>query len=552
MRKIFLFLAILVLSFLPLSLTTAAENPQTENIQSYNIKIQINTDSTINVREEIHYFFPSPRHGIYRYIPKRYLDEKKDRYFQTPITNIQVTNAINQPLVFSEETDKNYLTLKIGEANKTVEDSQTYIISYKVTGVLNYFSDSDELYWNATGNSWGVPINNVTAEITLPEKSENLKSTCYTGETGSTAQNCQANTDKNIATYQSAIGPLTIVAGWNKGLVSPIERVYEIRFRHESPWFLFLPILVLIFLIVQYIRHGRDPFGRGTIAPEFEPPENLLPAEIGTLIDEKADNLDITATIIDLAVRGFLKIKEKNKKYTLIKTKEADNTLRDYEKNIFNDIFSSATEVKLSDLYKDFTHLGEIKNKLYQDLLTKKYFTQNPLKVRNKYFIIGILIICSGGFFAWLSWILVFSLIVSGIIFFIFARFMSKKTREGVIVKEKSLGFKEFLYRAERYRIHWQEKEGIFEKYLPYAMVFSIAEVWAKNFKDLYKKPPEWYEGDFTTFNAVVFAHSMTAFSSTATHSFSPPSTSASSGGSGFGGGGSSGGGFGGGGGGSW
>ena len=150
------------------------------------------------------------------------------------------------------------------------------------------------------------------------------------------------------------------------------------------------------------------------------------------------------------------------------------------------------------------------------------------------------------------SIILAVSVFVSAIMILAFARSTPKKTREGVIAKEKSLGFKEFMYRAERYRVKWQEKEGIFEKYLPYAMIFGIAEVWAKNFKDIYKQPPDWYEGDWTTFSAVYLATSLNSFSNTASASYLPLSTTASSGGSGFGGGGSSGGGFGGGGGGSW
>lgn len=126
---------------------------------------------------------------------------------------------------------------------------------------------------------------------------------------------------------------------------------------------------------------------------------------------------------------------------------------------------------------------------------------------------------------------------------------MPKKTKEGVILKEKSLGLKEFLYRADRYKLKWQEKEEIFEKFLPYAMVFGVVDQWAKNFKNIYTDSPDWYVGNINTFSAIYIASEMSHFSSSASSSYSPP---ASSGSSGFGGGGSSGGGFGGGGGGSW
>lgn len=523
-----------------------------EQIQSFEAEIKVNSDSTILVKEKIHYFFASPKHGISRHIPQRYLDKEKNKYFSTQIENIQVIDADNHPWSYSQSQDQNYLVLKIGDADKTVEGAQTYIISYQITGVLNYFSDHDELYWNVTGNDWEVPIGQVIAKVTLPENAANLKATCYTGAAGSLSQNCEAQTAKNIATYTTPTGPLTIVAGWDKGVVTTIERIYEISLRHESPWFYLLTLFTFIFLLFLYFKNGRDPAGRGTIAPEFEPPDNLKPAQMGTLVDEKADNLDISATIIDLAVRGYLKIRHQDKKYTLIKTKEADGNLSDFEKDIFSAIFSGKKEVDLDEIYKDFSDLGKIKDDLYQNLIDKKYFLKNPAKVRNYYFIFGFIVIFISGFFFWFSWNLVAAIVLSGIMILIFAFFMPKKTREGVIAKEKSLGFKEFLYRAERYRVRWQEKEEVFEKYLPYAMIFGIAEIWAKNFSSIYKNPPDWYEGNFTTFSAVVFAHEISSFSQTANSSFSPPATSASSGMSGFGGGGSSGGGFGGGGGGSW
>ena len=527
-----------------------------EAIESFNVKITVNTDSSVDINEEINYYFPSPRHGIFRYIPYRYLDKSNNKHFKTPIENISITNQDNQELPYTKSQSNNYLELKIGDPDKTIEGLQVYNISYTVTGVLNYFDDHDELYWNVTGDDWKVPVEKISVEVTLPPHADSIQSICYTGPTGNKDQNCTISTLEDSDTEEIKIlsdtGPLTIVVGWNKGIVTPIERTYEISLRRESPWFWLVALFSLVFLLFKYFKTGRDPAGRGTIAPEFEPPENLKPGEMGALIDEKAQNHDISATIIDFAVRGFLKIRHKNKKYTLIKIKEADSTFNTYEKDVFNSIFKNKKEVKLKEMYKGFSNFNDIKNKIFKSLIDKKYFLNNPRKVRNKYYLIGILICFLCGIFFWLSWHLVGAIFISGVMILIFASKMPKRTREGVIAKEKSYGFKEFLYRAERYRVKWQEKEHIFEKYLPYAMIFGIAEVWAKNFSSIYKQPPDWYEGDFATFSTIAFASQMSSFSQTATHSFSAPATSASSGSSGFGGGGSSGGGFGGGGGGSW
>jgi len=566
-KKLFLVSAGLLFILLPMKVFAQQE----EQILSFDSAINLNKDSSIDVKETIKYYFPDARHGFYRYIPYYYHDDKTNQNFQTPIENIAVTDEKNQLYIFSTSKEGNSIKIKIGDPNQTITGEHTYIISYKVLGVINYFDDHDELYWNVTGNEWQVPIGKVTARIILPDgiNYNSLQLACYTGATGSKEQNCQKSYETGRADFSAEEGPLTIVVGINKGILQVLPRQYEQpsafskiwdKIHYESIWFLLIPILVLIFLLIRYFRSGKDPQGRGTIAPEFEPPDGLLPGEMGTLIDEKTDRTDITATIIDLAVRGFLKIRERkagifgDKKYSLIKVKEADSNFQEYEKTIFKGIFAGKKEVDLEDIHETFAKkISDASEKLYQRLIERKYFLKNPDKTRRGSCLLGLGIALFSAFFLWIfSVLLAFSGFVSGILVMFFARSVPKKTREGVIIKEKSLGFKEFLFRAERYRVKWQEKENVFEKYLPYAMIFGIAGKWAKNFQDLYKKPPNWYEGDFTTFNTVVFASSLNSFGSTASSSYSPPSTSASSGGSGFGGGGSSGGGFGGGGGGSW
>jgi len=534
------------LLFILLLFPYRASAQTTEEIKSFNDEIIVNSDSTVNFKETIKYYFSAAKHGIFRFIPYRYLDQTNNKNFQTSITDISVTDENNQAYQFTESKNGNFIELKIGDPDATITGEHTYVISYKVSGVINYFSDHDELFWNVTGDKWTVPINNVSAKVTLPNRASSIKQACYSGPTGSTETNC-AYTNDNGINYKADTGPLTIVLGWNKGVVTEISRTYEKSYRHESGWFWLVLALVFIYLMIMYFKNGKDPFGRGTIAPEFEAPDGLLPAEVGTIIDEKIDNKDISATIIDLAVRGYLKIKKLDSGYTLTKVKDADNKLKEYETTLLNALFSGGKEADLSSMHIN-DELRNVRKSIISDLMERKYFVRDPQKARNVYLIWGFVIILFGGVFFFLSWNLVFAIFFSGILFIIFSRFMPKKTKEGVIAKEKSLGLKEFLYRADRYKLKWEEKENIFEKFLPYAMVFGVADLWAKNFKNIYKNPPDWYDGNFTTFSAVIFANEMSNFSSTASSSYSPP---AASGSSGFGGG-YSGGGFGGGGGGSW
>jgi len=124
-------------------------------------------------------------------------------------------------------------------------------------------------------------------------------------------------------------------------------------------------------------------------------------------------------------------------------------------------ILRGKKEVDLSDIHETFADkISKTSDQLYQHLVQKKYFIKNPDKVRSHSCWFGFAVMFFAPFLLFIfSFILAFAGFVSGILIMIFARSTPKKTREGVIVKEKSLGFKEFLYRAERYRLKWQEKE---------------------------------------------------------------------------------------------
>lgn len=315
------------------------------------------------------------------------------------------------------------------------------------------------------------------------------------------------------------------------------------------------PLMIFIWLLLKWFKTGRDPKGRGTIIPQYEPYQNDPPGLMGTLMDEKADLIDITSSLVDLAVRGYIKIIEKEeKKYTLKKLKNSDAKLLTYETSLLLYIFADKQEIAMADLSQKFyIHIKTIRDQMYEQLLQKKYFERNPNKIRNKYYAwaAACLIFGAAGIFVFFLGI---PLLLIGIILLIFAGRMPKRTPQGVEAKEWALGFKMFLFHAERYRIAKMTPE-YFERCLPYAMVFKVENEWAKHFANIYKQPPSWYQGPATNNLA---AWSLIGFTSSLSHSFAPilkttltsmPRSSGAAGGhSGFGGGGFSGGGFGGGG----
>lgn len=319
-------------------------------------------------------------------------------------------------------------------------------------------------------------------------------------------------------------------------------------------------IIVIVLVVTNFLQKGRDKGGRKTIVPWFKPPQGISPVLLGSIKDEKVDLMDITSAIINGAVRGFIKIKDKGKKnYELIKLKEFQvrsssegkyENIDPLEKKILEDIFGSKDTVTTNSLKNKFyTKINGIKNAVYDDMVKKKYFDKRPDKVRGTHLGFGIFFLALGIIITIFStFIFVFTpgplLIVAGIMKIILSFFMPAKTPLGTDIYEKAKGFRMFLHTAERFKLQNLTPE-MFEKFLPYAIVFGVEKQWATNFKDIYTTPPDWYEGrsSWSTFNTMYLVSTLSSMNSNVGRSLSSVPASSGGSGSGFSGGGWSGGG---------
>jgi uncharacterized protein (TIGR04222 family) len=315
---------------------------------------------------------------------------------------------------------------------------------------------------------------------------------------------------------------------------------------------------------------GEDetvPIGEGDFeAPvEFAPPEGVRPGQIGTLLDERANVIDVTATIVDLAGRGFLLIQEIPREglfskadWNLIRLEKGWTELFAYEKELLDGLFRDGNEVKVSELKTTFAErLHGVEQSLYEDAMREKWFRARPDHVRTRWAGRGVLLTVVGGGLTfvlarWTHWGLVgIPVIVAGVALALMARWMPARTAKGTAMLRRIRGFRRVIATAETHMSRWAEEENVFTRYLPYAIVFGLTKKWAKAFEDLGLAPDTsgWYVGPHP-FTALAFADSIDGFAVTTGGTLA--STPASSGSSGFGGGGFSGGGGGGGGGGSW
>lgn len=565
--------------FLLLTFTYSSSLLAREQINNFDAQFYISKDGTVRVEENIEYqFIDVYRHGIIRQIPYEY--KKGKHNYNIRINVAKVTDFSGNEYEYEVSKRNGYLVIKIGDPDTTVTGTHGYRIEYFVKRAVLDLEDHDELYWNVTGTEWNVPIQNSTARVyfegELPGE-EDLEAKCFTGKFGSSEQNCSYDLSNEGVLFQSNDSlwgreGLTIVLGFPTDLVEGPSKLAKFLWFFRDNIVYGVPFFTLALLGFVWRKYGRDPDKGKPIAVRYEPPDNLTPAEAGALYDERADMIDLTSTVIDLAVRGYLKIEEiestkflflSDRDYKLLKLKDGtSNELKQHEISILSGLFEHGTsEVQISSLKNKFyLNLKDIKDSVYSELVRSRYFLTNPERIRKIYKSIGFgVIFVSLFFFSGVITKLMFAL--SGLLIVIFARYMPRKTRKGTSVNHHILGFREFIDRAEKDRIEKLASEDptVFDRILPFALVFGLEEKWAEAFSNVFTNPPDWYTSSRygSGFYPRIFVNDLGRSVGIMNKSFlsSPRNSSGARSigmGGGLGGGGFSGGGFGGGGGGSW
>ncbi len=566
-------------------------------ISSFNSKIQIIESGYVKMEETIVMDFEEElHHGLFRTIPYKYSSKFGKRVLDIKVRS--VTDENGKKRMYKVIKSRGNIEIKIGRKNKKLSGIQTYVITYTMEGVFNYFKSYDELWLEITGHKWPIVLYDVKAEVTIPPSvdTSQIDAKCFSGRYGSDSQNCEFYKFGRSIYFSSAnIKPnesFGIAIKFPKGIIkepNTWDKILKI-FLSNILWLftLLVPPIVFLYMYSRWYQLGRDPLEKSVIAVQYEPPEGLSAAEVGTLVDERADITDITSTLVDLAVRGYIRIIEADsenfifftkKDYALILNKSTflDESTKFFERQFLADLFSVGSTksgitpadlgepdgvkvIFLSTLKNSFyTNLKELRSLLYEELVVGGYFPKNPETVRSKYKFIGFFLIALGSlfffFFRFSALPLLIGFSLTGLISILFSPFMPRKTRKGAAAALHALGFKEFIKRAEKDRIKKMAKEHpeLFEKYLPYAMVFGISDLWVESFEGIFQQPPQWFKGQ-EAFTTVYFIESLGKAINLASNSMTarPRGSFASGGGSAFGGGGFSGGGFGGGGGGAW
>ncbi|RYM33337.1 DUF2207 domain-containing protein [Brumimicrobium glaciale] len=547
-----------------------------EKIYSFHSDIQIQADGSVLVTEKIDVLSLGReiRKGIYRDIPLNFrLPEGKIRQVLT----VKSAKKSGSPATFRTENINGGIRIYIGSKDtRLINGKHSYEISYQLDRTVFCNEIDCQVMWNVNGNHWGMSIDTLTATIRTPENTEILE---FDGWKGKYGENIERNFEsKSLSAGKqvfmtSELKPgnnLTIMVTFDKEVMSevpfPTQMIYF--FRDNSLILLTVFGLLISFLVnlVLWLKHGKDP-KQGTIIPQFYPPNDWSPAEVLFLMNEgKEDDNMFAAQLLQLAVKGHIKIEKKGSKredsfaISIADKSSKKQKLTELEKGFLDKLLGTEESTTISKEYN--AKVASAHGYLVTEIEKKQaglYFNKNIKLIFPQYIfpvltIVGMAIaynIYEGP--VWLIPIVAMLMMIMNIIFL---RLFYQPTKEGRKMLDHILGLERFIKYADELRINAINKPDMnfdyFEKNLPYAIAFGKADEWGKKFQaqeiEAQYKSSNYYVSGYS-YASLGYFGALSAVSASASVA---PSAAGSSGGGFGGGGGFSGGGAGGGGGGGW
>lgn len=447
------------------------------------------------------------------------------------IINISVTGINRQEYPFQVSGGGNYTEIKIGDPNMTVRGEVLYVIRYDVLGAVRSLPEAKEFFWNAVGNDWDVPIDRVRLEVALPRtlpKNE-VAYACYSGFSGSITP-CESGVADgtipgSITMLRFRATKLTPGAGMSVAVAVPPEviSVRDIptgtnRAFGEASWWknpkagfsILLPLLVLVAMLYRWKTHGKDPEGQPVVVREFEPPENIDPPLAGFLLRERVRDEDVSAMILSLAARGYLSIEVidvpsliGSSQEILLTKKEPEraSALSTWDAILYETLFPDGTvNANTKEITERFKRgigiVSRITTHVEKESIQRGYYDMAPSRTRGTYVLAAFALFVLGLILG--NSTLTPSFIATALVIGIVGWFMPKPTQEGARVRDAVRGYKKYLEVAEKERIRFHTddalNQSVYEKILPYAIVFNMESAWLARFSEFYRddEHPVW------------------------------------------------------------
>lgn len=505
-------------------------------IKELNVTIDVHKNSTMNVKEEFLVNYSIPRHGIIRWIPLYYIVDGI-KASTLDIYNVQIfRNDKREP--FSEYRENGNKVLKIGSANKYVNNYQRYTINYDVYGAFDFTNQKDLFSWNITGNDHGTNIHKVNFTIQFPVDISNNIPYFYIGSYGSTKKinDYYPNGNKINFSYHNILTPgngITIFMDFDKGVFKELSG-FEKFLHYVKKCIIDILIMLGTFLAIflTWLKFGKDDYV--AIPVRYYPPEGMDPCKFGFLLDDRSSPNEVISLIFYWASKGYIKIKEEGNDTYLIKLKDLVSE-NNYENKLFNLLFKGGKfktslglleaerkEKEMQILNKNYytvdtdePSLDTIYKEVQKDAEVKGIYTSSSLMARNimlvMLLLLPILVIILHSTILRFSPITPVTLIITFLTFICIAlsnTFMLKKTPFGNKLYSEVKGFEDFLKKVENPQIEvlMREEVDYVNKVLPYAVAAGVSNEFLKKMKKLMLSLPSWYEGNnnFASFNKTI------------------------------------------------
>ncbi len=508
---------------------------------------------TVKVKETVVYRFAGQK-GFQRAFQTRVHESlSEDRVYK--LDNLRASSPDGGPTRVSASEGETRTTVKVSGTG-ALNGNRTVVLEYDLRGAITPMGGAEELRWPVIGG-WKVPVDEAKAVVDGGAMIRSVN--CFTGPIGSTIGCTQYYTNhahtQGVYAQQGMLPGeyLTVVAGLPAGTTGG-KALYERRHTLATAFSVnavtgsvLAGLLVLLVggVAALYLLRGRDArvvgkkAAEGDQAPvagaEFEPPDGVRPGQIGTLIDEQADVIDVTATIVDLAVRGYLLIEEEDRArtgrldWTLRRLDRPQVDLLPYERILLDALLTAPDgtgrdAVKLSELGGTFaTKLAQVRSAMYDDVVKQGWFARRPDTVRSRWTVAGILVTLLGigatvALALTTEWALAgLALIIAGAALAYGGQYMPAKTARGATVLAHTIGFRAFLERGavpDGDAVASRQRIALFSRFLPYAVVFGTVPKWAETVKDAGEQGADnlyWYEGP-AEWDLSKFAESMRTF----------------------------------------
>lgn len=528
-----------------LALPVAAQADEDDwTITSYEVEAELEPDGGAAVTIDLDFDFGPDRdaHGPFLSIVERQeIHDDPDQYRLFEVSDIAVTSSSGAPTDLLVEREDGAVVVRVGDEDVEIGGVQSYTISYRIASLVTPASatgSDDVLLWNAVGQGWDVPLENVSVSVLAPE--EPTAVACYAGGVGSTRA-CDGGAADGATLTHSRLNPgqgLTVEMLYPAGTFPDASVAYAPR-RTFANSFGFASgagvatgaVVAGGVAAVAIARRRRRDVEPGAVdgvtdvggvtsigIPEgfrTEPPADVPPGEFGTLIDERAQPHDVVAILLDLAVRGALHIEalppeddDDDSDFHLIRP-QGPHDLRPYEQDLLDGIFEGKTTVVVSDSATEVAAAVAATQIALDEAVTKRgWFAGSPRKVRNSWLLGGAGVIVLG-FAAMLvlaftlGWgVLGIGIIALGVAMMVVAPSMPTRTALGSALTRESREFERYLRDVTADQPTWEQGReslvpDLFERYLPYAVALKLEERWTQAFTAAVQRgelqQPDWY-----------------------------------------------------------